>query len=236
MTRAVAVIAGLAATILVVVANGAAAPVQAPTLTATVGPEFTISLRDAQGNRVTKLDPVQYVIEVDDRSDFHNFHLTGPGVNESTEVGFVGSARWTVTFRDGNYRYMCDPHAASMNGSFTVGNPETQPAPPPPPPGVVTAKTKLRVTSGPGYVISLKTAAGKAVKRLKRGTYTVTVSDRSRIHNARLVAPPRYNRATTVAYTGRQTWKVKLARTGTLRFLCDPHASQGMRGSAKIVR
>jgi hypothetical protein len=29
---------------------------------------------------------------------------------------------------------------------------------------------------------------------------------------------------------------VKLARVGTLRFLCDPHAVDGMRGSAKIVR
>ena len=28
----------------------------------------------------------------------------------------------------------------------------------------------------------------------------------------------------------------KLARTGTLRFLCDPHAITGMKGSAKIVR
>ena len=73
------------------------------------------------------------------------------------------------------------------------------------------------------------------MKRLKKGTYTVTVNDRSRIHNARLLAPG-YNRATAVPYTGRQTWRARLTRVGTLRFLCDPHASRGMRGSAKIIR
>ena len=68
---------------------------------------------------------------------------------------------------------------------------------------------------------------------MKTGTYTVTVRDRSRIHNAHLVAPG-YNR-------GRPSLRRDAdvegeARTvGTLRFLCDPHAAQ-MRGSAKIVR
>jgi plastocyanin len=28
---------------------------------------------------------------------------------------------------------------------------------------------------------------------------------------------------------------VKVAKAGTFRFLCDPHASQGMKGSAKVV-
>jgi plastocyanin len=69
---------------------------------------------------------------------------------------------------------------------------------------------------------------------MRTGTYTVTVRDRSRMHNAHLRGPG-YNRATTVPFVGRQTWKVRLTRTGTLRFLCDPHASQ-MKGSARIVR
>jgi plastocyanin len=46
---------------------------------------------------------------------------------------------------------------------------------------------------------------------------------------------PGYKRATTVPFVGTQTWTVRLARTGTLRFLCDPHARDGMRGSAQIV-
>jgi plastocyanin len=98
----------------------------------------------------------------------------------------------------------------------------------------VTPKTRLVLTSGPNFTISLKTAAGATVKTMKRGTYTIAVRDRSRIHNARVRAPG-YARATTLPFTGTQTWKAKLARAGTLRFLCDPHALQGMRGSAKVV-
>jgi plastocyanin len=212
-------------------ANGAAAPAQSPTLFGEVGPDFEISLHDAQGNRVTKLDPGTYVIEVEDKSDFHTFHLEGPGVDERTEVTFTGKVTWTVTFRDGRYVYHCDPHP-SLSGAFVVGNPTA--TPPPPPPGLVTSKTRLVVTAGPAEVITLKTAAGKAVKRLKRGTYTITIRDRSRLHNVRLRAPG-YQRATTLNFVGTQRWKVKLTKLGTLRYSCDPHASTGMRGSAKIV-
>jgi len=63
----------------------------------------------------------------------------------------------------------------------------------------------------------------------------MVVRDRSRIHNAHVVAPG-FNRKTTLPFVGAQRWKVKLARPGALRFLCDPHASTGMRGSARIVR
>ena len=59
---------------------------------------------------------------------------------------------------------------------------------------------------------------------MKVGTYTLTVRDRSRFHNAHVVGPG-YNRKTTLAFVGTQRWKVRLARAGTLRFLCDPHAS-----------
>ncbi len=234
MSRLALAVAALAAIGLVAAATGGAAPRQTPTLHGSVGPEFEISLRDDQGNRVTKLDPGTYDVEVEDKSDFHTFHLEGPGVDERTEVEFTGKARWTVTFRDGNYVYHCDPHP-SLRGTFVVGNPSTSPPPSaPPPPPAITLRTKLVVTAGPGSVISLKTSAGARVKTLKRGTYKVVVRDRSASHNVHLIAPG-YNRKTTVAYVGTQTWKVKLARAGTLRFLCDIHARAGMRGSAKIV-
>jgi hypothetical protein len=123
-----------------------------------------------------------------------------------------------------------------MNGSFTVGNVPAQPPPQQPPAGAaVTSKTKLVLTSGPGFTVTLKTSTGKTVKSMKTGTYTVVVRDRSRIHNAHVVAPG-YNRKTSpLTYTGTQTWKAKLARPGTLRFLCDPHAVTGMKGSAKVI-
>ena len=91
------------------------------------------------------------------------------------------------------------------------------------------------LTTGPGFSITFETRAGKAVKSLKTGTYSVTVRDRSSMHNAHVIAPG-FNRKTTVLFVGTQTWKVRLATAGTLRFLCDPHAASGMRGSAKIVR
>ena len=68
------------------------------TLTASVGPGFEISLTDADGADVTTLAAGQYTIEVDDQSDIHNFHLTGAGVDESTEVSAVGAETWEVTF------------------------------------------------------------------------------------------------------------------------------------------
>lgn len=236
MRLAVLVIA-LTAALLLGSANGAASPAQETKLFGTVGPEFTIALVDAQGNRVTKLDPGAYEIEVSDRSDLHTFHLEGPGVSERTQVEFMGDVTWRVTLRDGTYTFYCDVHPSDMRGTFIAGTPPptTPPTTTPPKTGAITAKTRLVLTSGPAQVITLKTAAGKAVKSVRRGTYTVTVRDRGRIHNAHVVAPG-YNRLTKpLTYVGTQTWKVKLAKVGTLRFLCDPHAIVGMKGSAKIV-
>ncbi len=160
-------------------------------------------------------------------------------MNERTEVDFTGEVTWRVTLRDGTYSFFCDVHPTSMRGTFTAGTPPTTtppPTTPPPSSDAITAKTKLVLTSGPAFVITLKTSRGKAVKSMRPGTYTVTVRDRGRIHNAHIVAPG-YNRLTKpLTYTGMQTWKVKLAKVGVLRFLCDPHARQGMKGSAKIVR
>jgi plastocyanin len=228
--RGIVSLAALGLAAVVLAANGAAAPTQAPKLFGTVGPEFTIDLRDAQGNKVTKLDPGTYVIEVEDRSDFHSFHLEGPGVDERTDTTFTGKAEWTVTFRDGRYTYHCDPHP-SLAGAFTVGNPPT--TQPPTGPAPITARTRIVLSAGPAFAISLKTAAGKAVKAMRLGTYTMTVRDRSRAHNAHVRAPG-YNRSSTVPFVGTQTWRVRLGRAGTLRFLCDAHPGT-MRGSARIV-
>lgn len=93
----------------------------APKLFAKVGPGFDISLRTATGAKVTRLKAGTYTIVVTDRSgdDMHNFHLRGPGVNRATGVPFVGRRVWTVTFRRGaTYRFVCDPHALAMHGSF----------------------------------------------------------------------------------------------------------------------
>ena len=96
---------------------------QAPagsTLQASVGPGFEISLTMENGDAITTLAPGTYTIDVDDKSSAHNFHLSGPGVDEATDVGEIGSTTWTVTLEDGSYHYQCDPHASSMNGDFEV--------------------------------------------------------------------------------------------------------------------
>ena len=88
-------------------------------LVATVGPGPTISVTKG-GKKVTSLKPGRYSITVRDRSNFHNFHLTGPGVNRKTTVPEVRTRAWTLTFRRGTYRFVCDPHRLDMKGSFRV--------------------------------------------------------------------------------------------------------------------
>jgi plastocyanin len=87
------------------------------TLNGSVGPGFEISLDGTDG--ITAGD---YTIVVNDQSSAHNFHLTGPGgVDVSTSVSEEGEKSFDVTLLAGEYKFQCDPHASSMNGSFTVG-------------------------------------------------------------------------------------------------------------------
>jgi len=88
----------------------------------------------------------------------------------------------------------------------------------------------LRGTVGPGFTITL-TQAGKPVKKLKAGSYTVVVADRSSIHDFHLTGP-RVNKTTSVQGTGTTTWKLAL-RKGTYKYVCDPHQTI-MHGSFTV--
>ena len=113
-----AVAAGTA--LLALVVGAAPATAATPTkLVGTVGPSFTITLKKG-GKKVTTLKAGRYTISVQDKSDFHNFHLTGPGVNKKTTVSEVKTKTWTVTLKKGTYRYVCDPHSSQMHGTLTV--------------------------------------------------------------------------------------------------------------------
>ena len=90
-----------------------------PTLTGTVGPGFTITLKKGTA-KVTKLKAGAYVIKVSDKSNIHNFRLKGPGVNKSTSVGGTGTSTWKVTLKKGKYTVVCDPHATLMKATFIV--------------------------------------------------------------------------------------------------------------------
>jgi plastocyanin len=91
------------------------------TLTGETGPGFTIEVSQ-DGEDAETVKAGTYTLEVEDKSDMHNFHLIGPGVDEEvTDVAFVGDKSVTVTLEKGTYTYQCDPHAASgMKGTFTV--------------------------------------------------------------------------------------------------------------------
>ena len=85
-----------------------------------VGPGFTISLKQA-GKKVTKLKRGTYTITVVDRATIHNFVLEGPGVERQiTSVPFTGTKTVTVKLRAGKYKFYCHPHESTMFGYLTV--------------------------------------------------------------------------------------------------------------------
>ena len=87
------------------------------TLNGSVGPGFDISLDGTDG-----LTAGSYTLVVNDQSSAHNFHLTGPGgVDVSTSVEETGEKSFDIELQAGEYKFVCDPHASQMNGSFTVG-------------------------------------------------------------------------------------------------------------------
>ena len=193
-----------------VVLSGSAAA-DNPQLQASVGPGFTISLKDASGAKVTHLDPGTYAIHVVDQSDMHNFDLTGPSVSKSTEVTEVGEQDWTVTFTDGTYRYVCDVHATSMKGSFTVGNVPT------------TTVLKMSASVGPGQKIAFARTA-------KAGKTTITIRDLTTKDNFHLTGPG-VNKKTGVAFKGTVKWTVTL-KAGTYAYRSDAH--KGLKGTLKV--
>ena len=84
-----------------------------PVFKGTVGPGFTIKMT----TKPTKAGKIKLVIR--DKSNVHNFHLTGPGVNVKTSVSAIGTKTFTVTLKKGTYKFICDPHPF-MKGSFTI--------------------------------------------------------------------------------------------------------------------
>ena len=95
------------------------------------------------------------------------------------------------------------------------------------------APTKLKGTTGPGFTITLK-KAGTAVKTLKRGKYTITVQDKSAIHNFRIKGPGLNKQITTLSQVGTKTVTVTLKK-GTYTILCDPHVAQGMKKTFRVT-
>ena len=94
-----------------------------PTLTATVGPGYTISLRQ-NGHAVHSLPAGSYRLVVADRSPIHNFVLEqkhGGGFERAvTTPRFTGTKSITLALRKGEWEFYCAPHESVMHGDFTV--------------------------------------------------------------------------------------------------------------------
>jgi plastocyanin len=113
-TRIAAVLASLAVAVALVVSATAQATTKTGTLTGIVGPGFNISMNKKSVPAGT------YVITIKDKSNIHNFHLKGPGVNKLTSVAAVKTYVWKVTLKKGTYTFVCDPHASIMHGVLKV--------------------------------------------------------------------------------------------------------------------
>lgn len=204
MTTRIALVTLLAALVL----PSAVAQADNPKLVAVVGTNdaFVISLRDGDGNAVTQLAPGTYDIAVSDRSESHNFHLKGPGVDQSTPLGEKQETTWTVTIGDGRYTYVCDAHSSQMRGYFLAG-----------------ALTPIAFTGsvGPKKSISLKPRSALP------GPAIVTVNDRSKTDNFHLTGPG-VNKKTGVKTRGKVTWTVTL-RPGVYSYRSDK--TKKLRGS-----
>ena len=86
-------------------------------------------------------------------------------------------------------------------------------------------------TVGPGYKITHKKGSS-TVRTLKRGTYLVTVRDRSSEHDFHLRGPVS-RMLSSVGWTGTKTMKLVL-KPGRYTYMCDPHADE-MRGGFRVT-
>jgi hypothetical protein len=91
------------------------------------------------------------------------------------------------------------------------------------------APTRLVGKVGPGSTISLKTATGKRVSMLPRGSYRIVITDRSDEHNFAMLGPGVRRTLTGVDFVGTKTVTVRLG-AGRYTFVCVPHADD-MRGA-----
>ena len=96
-----------------------------PKVRGTIGPGYTISLKDAHGKKVATLKHGKYTFVVRDEANINNFTLNGPGVKNKTITGtsFVGTKSVVLTLKKGTYTFYCTVpghREAGMEGTLTV--------------------------------------------------------------------------------------------------------------------
>jgi plastocyanin len=99
--------------------------------------------------------------------------------------------------------------------------------------GGASTSAELDGEVGPGYDIEVK-QNGEDAESVKAGTYTLKVEDKADIHNFHLIGPGVDQEVTSVPFQGEKTVTVTL-EPGTYTYQCDPHASQGMKGTFEVT-
>ncbi|MBV8256248.1 MAG: hypothetical protein JO073_00370 [Actinobacteria bacterium] len=91
------------------------------TLVGTVGPGFTITLKQ-NGQLVNTIPAGTYTFVIHDMASIHAFSLDGPNgfAKDFTTVPFTGTKSVTVALKPGAYKYYCPPHESFMFKHFTV--------------------------------------------------------------------------------------------------------------------
>ena len=105
----------------VLVAGASARRSATPVLTGTVGPGFTINLK--QGSKAVKtLKAGTYKFVIHDKSSIHGWSLDGPHgfAKDISPVPFTGTKTVTLKLKAGGYKFYCPAHEAEMFGHFTV--------------------------------------------------------------------------------------------------------------------
>ena len=174
-------------------------------LTALTGPGDAITLAGPDGRPVTQLAPGTYTIQVRDTSDRRDFTLRGPGVSEHTGFEPVVERTWTVTFKDGWYRYYDAAFEDQLHGQFSVGTPQP-----------TTLGARVDDSS-----IAFTEADGSPVTHLDPGTYSIAVADTSATNNFRLMGPS-LDEHSQVFPRASYTWTVTLGE-GMYSFFSERH-------------
>ena len=92
-----------------------------PTLVGTVGPSFTLTLKN--NNKLVKtLKAGRYKLVIRDKASIHAFSLDGPHgyAKDFTTIPFVGTKTFTVKLVAGKYKAYCPNHESILFQHFTV--------------------------------------------------------------------------------------------------------------------
>ena len=103
----------------ILVAGASARRSATPVLTGTVGPGFTITLK--QGTKVVKtLKAGTYKFVIHDKSSIHGWSLDGPHgfAKDISPVPGTGTKTVTLKLKAGGYKFYCPAHEPTMFGRF----------------------------------------------------------------------------------------------------------------------